>query len=275
MATEPTTAVASTASFTFDVDGEASWLAMDPDNVNRPGLLSQGIYGPKVGVPLILKLLAQHGVRATFFVPGLIADRYKDTVAAIAEAGHELAVHGYTHTPPTLLTAAEEQDELDRALEVLRAFTPTVVGYRSPSWDIGPNTLRLLEERDFLYASQFMDDIRPYRHRGLRMLELPVQWLLDDWPHFAWFPGESARCIKSTAEVETIWCEEFRGIRKLGGSYILTMHPQVIGRPSRVDLLDRMLTYVRSFDDVDILTCLEIARRHDGLLPADDTSSRP
>ncbi len=272
MSSESAAEPAPTASFTFDVDGEASWLTMHPDNVNRPGLLSQGVYGPKVGVPLILDVLAKHDVTATFFVPGLIADRYEDVVAAIAAAGHELAVHGYTHTAPALLTAREEADEMDRALETLRRFTPTVVGYRSPSWDIGPNTLGLLAARDFLYASQFMDDIRPYRHTGLKMLELPVQWMLDDWPHFAWFPGESARSIKSTAEVEGIWREEFDGIRRLRGSYILTMHPQVIGRPSRLDLLDRMLTHVRGFEDVEILTCLEIATRHDALLPFDASS---
>ena len=42
------------ASFTFDVDAESPWLAMDPENANRPGLLSLARYGPRVGVPLIL-----------------------------------------------------------------------------------------------------------------------------------------------------------------------------------------------------------------------------
>jgi len=39
------------AAFTFDVDAESPWLAMDPENANRPGVLSQAVYGPKIGVP--------------------------------------------------------------------------------------------------------------------------------------------------------------------------------------------------------------------------------
>jgi peptidoglycan-N-acetylglucosamine deacetylase len=254
------------ASFTFDVDAESPWLAMDPENASRPGVLSQAIYGPRVGVPLILDLLARHDVHATFFIPGVNVELYPDAVHAIVAAGHEVGIHGYTHTRPSNLTPEQEQEELDRAFALLTGAGGTVTGYRSPGWDLSPRTLELVEGKGLAYCSNLMDDFRPYRHEGRRLIELPVHWMLDDWPHFAWYVADSARNIKSTAEVEAIWTEELDGIRALGGSCILTMHPQVIGRPSRLALLDRMLTYVRSCEDVWIGTCAEIATYCDSVL---------
>ena len=168
------------AAFTFDFDAEEAWLGEDPANADRPGVLSQGTYGAKWGVPLVLELLAQHGVRATFFVPGRVAERYPGRIEEIVAAGHELAHHGYTHTSPTTLTRDQERTELVKGLEVLRAFSPEIIGYRSPSWDFSVNTEALLQELGFRYSSNFMDDLKPYRRAASDLIELPVQWILDD-----------------------------------------------------------------------------------------------
>ena len=96
------------AAFTFDFDAESVWIADDPENANRPGVLSQGTYGARVAVPLILELLERRGVKATFFVPGVVAESYPDRVSAIVAAGHELAIHGFTHTSPSSLSADQE-----------------------------------------------------------------------------------------------------------------------------------------------------------------------
>ena len=55
---------------TFDFDAETLWLSRDPENARRPGVLSQGIYGGKVGVPRILELMREEGLKGTFFTPG-------------------------------------------------------------------------------------------------------------------------------------------------------------------------------------------------------------
>jgi peptidoglycan-N-acetylglucosamine deacetylase len=248
------------ASLTFDFDAEAVWVALDPANADRPGVLSIGAYGARVGASLILDTLARHGVRATFFVVGRNAELYPELVKRMIAEGHEVAIHGYTHTPPARLSPTEEERELVMARQALEAVGATVTGYRSPSWDVSPVTLDLLERHSLEYSSQFMADIRPYRHQGRALIELPIQWVLDDWPFFAFGPGQMDRPIQTTAAVETIWREEFDGICGLGGHFILTMHPQVIGRPSRVALLDRFIGHIRSRPDVWIATCGEVAR---------------
>ena len=107
------------------------------------------------------------------------------------------------------------------------------MGYRSPSWDFSAHTLALLETHGFRYSSNFMDDLVPYRHEGSGIVELPIQWTLDDAAHF-WFDGATwTKKISTVGEVREIWQGEFLGIRKLGGCCIFTMHPQVIGRPYR------------------------------------------
>lgn len=254
-------------SFTFDFDAESVWLAMDPDNGERPGVLSVGRYGAKVAMPLLLALLAKHRVRATFFVVGRNAELYPDRIAAILDGGHEIAVHGYTHTPPARLSPDEEEAELIKARTLLEAAGATITGYRSPAWEVSPVTLDLLEKHGFLYSSQFMDDIRPYRHPGRPIVELPIQWLLDDWPHFHFAPGQMDRPVQTTGAVEALWREEMDGIADLGGHAVLTMHPQVIGRPSRLALLDRLLGHYAARHDLWIAPCGEIAHHAARHLP--------
>jgi len=244
--------------FTFDFDAEEVWIGEDPANADRPGVLSQGTYGAKVAVPLILELLERHGIAATFFVPGRVAERYPDRVREILAAGHEVGLHGYTHRSPAGLPRAEEEQELVKAKAILEALGAAPAGYRSPSWEFSKDTIGLLAEHGLRYSSNFMDDIRPYRHPG-GLVELPVQWILDDAPHF-WFSGADwTKKISTTAEVDAIWREEFEGIRRLDGSFVLTMHPQIIGRPGRLAFLDRFVGWVRGHDEVRIATCAEIA----------------
>jgi peptidoglycan-N-acetylglucosamine deacetylase len=252
---------ASAATFTFDFDAEEPWIADDPAMADQPGALSQGRYGAKVAVPLVLDLLRQHGIRATFFIPARNAERYPHRVREIADAGHEIAHHGYTHTSPTTLTREQEEEELTKGLSILRAFSDDVVGYRSPAWDFSANTLELLEKHGFRYSSNFMDDLWPYRHEGTSIVELPVQWTLADSAHW-WFDGQSwTKTIATVSAVKEIWVGEYLGIRKLGGCCVFTMHPQVIGRPYRLAFLDELMGFVKEHDDVWIATCGEIAAR--------------
>lgn len=249
------------AAFSFDFDAEELWIGEDPENANRPGVLSQGAYGAKVAVPALLELLERRGVRASFFIPGRVAERHPDRVRDIVAAGHEIGHHGYTHTSPTKLSRDEEEAELSKGREVLESFGVEVAGYRSPSWDFSPHTLELLEGHGFSYSSNLMDDLVPYRHEGSPIVEVPVQWILDDAPHF-WFDATSwDKKISTTRELREIWEEELLGIRELGGCATFTMHPQIIGRPSRLRALEDFMAFTQDIGDAWVATCGEIAGR--------------
>jgi peptidoglycan/xylan/chitin deacetylase (PgdA/CDA1 family) len=229
------------ATVSFDFDAEEVWIGEDPENANRPGVLSQGAYGPKVAIPLILDLLEKHDITATFFVCGRDAERHPESIKQIISRGHEIAHHGNTHTSPTDMSEQEEQAELRDALETLRSLGAEVVGYRSPSWDFSPHTLSLLSQNQFQYSSNLLDDIKPYMHEAYGLVELPVSWILDDAPHF-WFANDTwEKTIRSPHEVSRVWRSEIEGIAKLGGHVMLTMHPMIIGRPSRLEMLDEVL----------------------------------
>lgn len=179
---------------TFDVDGETLWIARDPKNWERPVTLSQGQYGPKVAVPRILKLLDKYDIKATFFIPGYIMDTYPEMAKAVHQAGHEIAHHGYYHEwPENFASEEEERQSFERGIEAIQKITgQKPAGYRSPAWEFSPWTIKILQDLDFLYSANMMDNDAPYIHHGL--VELPVQWCLDDaafWLYSSKIPGKT------------------------------------------------------------------------------------
>jgi peptidoglycan/xylan/chitin deacetylase (PgdA/CDA1 family) len=253
---------------TFDLDAETSWLARDPANDRRPVLLSQARYGPKVGVPEIVRLLDGLGVSCTFFIPSLVVERYPAAIEQVLKAGYEVGAHGHVHEHVDGLSPAEEEEILDRSIEILeRATGRRPRGYRSPFGEISPATLGLLERRGFDFSSNMMDDIFPYLHASATgatpLVELPFHWVLDDAPFFQF--GQIGRAgvnrpIQSAGHVLEIWKEEFASIHARGGLYDLCMHPQLIGRPSRIDMLGELVRYMRRFPGVWFAQAGEVAR---------------
>ena len=140
---------------TFDVDAETMWTARDPAYAKRPILMSQGNYGCRLaGVPRVLALLARHEVKATFFVPGVVALAHPDMVRAIVDQGHEVAHHSHTHRWIVNLTPEEEREEMELGLTAgahrrLSAAGLALAGGRVQRDHAGPDPgirLRLLVE---------------------------------------------------------------------------------------------------------------------------------
>lgn len=251
------------AAFTFDLDAESVWtveIESDP-RFDTPSIRTRGRFGPEVGVPRILDVLERYDVRATFFVPGVVVEAYPDVVGAIADAGHELGHHGYTHRSPTDCSREEEAEEVERGLaahEDVLGRRP--VGYRSPAADLGEHTLELLAEYGFAYESSLLDDDIPYLHDE-GPVELPFAWHLDDWPYFGYnmWPPVGQGGIAPTGDVFDSWAREFRGLYRRERCFVLTMHPQLVGRAGRVDALEELIQEVRATGDTWIATGREIA----------------
>ncbi len=94
----------------------------------------------------MLRLLARHNVRGTFFVLGWIADHYPQLVRDIQRDGHEIASHGYWHRLIYQQTPEEFRTDLRQARDVIQDITGTAVNaYRAPSFSITKQSLWALE----------------------------------------------------------------------------------------------------------------------------------
>ena len=246
----------STVCLSFDFDALSVWFGYER---TTPAMLNRGEYGARVGVPRILDLLDRHGIKATFFVPGHTVESFPRETAAILERGHEIAHHSYAHVDPSQQSPDEERADMERALAALDRIGVRPLGYRSPSADLSPVTLELVEEHGFVYDSSLMThDFRPFRPRiGDRvsreeplvrgressLWELPMCFELDDWPHFQFNFDPPRRGLAPPSAVLEIWEGDLEWMHANVDSGVLTvcMHPQVIGRAHRIDMLERFV----------------------------------
>lgn len=252
-----------TVALTFDHDAIS-------DGVRRgdsPVKLSHAEFGPRVGVPRLLDLLAREQIPATWFVPGHSLVTFPENTEAIVAGGHELATHGWFHEDFSELPRDEQREILERSRDALTAASGVApLGFRAPYWALGPDTLELVEAAGFGYDSSLMaGDFRPYRvrhgdrhsvaegtswGREGRLVEVPVSWALDDWPHFE--PGPGRDGLSAPSKVLEIWTDELRWgwEHEPGGLLVLTMHPECSGRAHRVAMVERFIAASRALDGV-------------------------
>jgi peptidoglycan/xylan/chitin deacetylase (PgdA/CDA1 family) len=247
----------------FDLDNETGSLR---DGRHSPSLLSQGEYGSRAGLPRVLALLERHQIPASFFVPAVSALLYPESMKAIAEGGrHEVGIHGWIHERNSELDEPTERALMVRALDTLQQITGhRPVGMRTPSWDYSPQTLALAREMGLLYDSSLMADDDPYEvlvdGQPSGIVQLPVEWILDDYPYFWMDRFATIRPTMTPDEVLSIWQAEFDVAYDEGGMFILTMHPHIIGHRSRMAMLDRLVTHIRARPGVWFATHEQIAR---------------
>ena len=145
-----------------------------------------------------LSIFAEFEVKATFFVLGWIAERHRDLVRRIADAGHEIASHGYAHRLVYDLTKATFREDTRRAKGIIEDASGTaVIGYRAPSYSITPRSLWALDiliEEGFRYdASIFpihhdrygipLSPRHPYviERSGGSLIEVPASTIQMGW----------------------------------------------------------------------------------------------
>lgn len=240
---------------TFDVDAESAQVRKSPQ---LPVTLSKGRFA-RVGVERILEMLGRHKIRSTFFVPSWTAEAYPELVRDIVRRGHEVAAHGHLHENLSELDEAAEREVHEKSVRILtRIAGRRPVGFRAPYWEWSTRTPGFLREYGFAYDSSLMDDDRAYRVRdgpAEGLYELPVEWFLDDWTLF-----EEQR-LPPGAVLET-WKSEFDAAYRLGlGYFLLTMHPECIGRASRMRMLEQLVEHVETKRGIAFARCDELVDR--------------
>jgi peptidoglycan/xylan/chitin deacetylase (PgdA/CDA1 family) len=233
----------------FDVDNESVSLRFGEPTV---GALSQGEYGARVALGRVVSLLDRQRIPASFFIPAVSLMLHPEMADVIKASGrHEFAVHGWIHEMNTQVPADVERDLVRRALEYLTRVTGTKpAGYRAPSWNFSPATLSIIRELGFTYESSMMSDDRPYEllqdGQPTGIVEIPVEWILDDAPLFNVQGGNYA----SPREVAQVWIDEFDKAWEEGTMFVLTMHPHISGHRSRIVALELLLAHIRAKGNV-------------------------
>ena len=224
----------------------------------------------------LIDAFRERGVRCTFAViPGACAGDAQGTAAEdaaplpaakvemLAEAmkagAVEVALHGYAHENGAGLTEDQERAIFHRAYDVLtRLAGRPPQGNRSPAWDLTPHTLSIIRELGLLYDSSLMStDYTPFYCRTgdvivpdgpvrfgspTEVVELPVSWSLDDYPHFEYLRGVLPG-FRAADQVYNNWYDDVLYMLRDfdNGVVVVTFHPQAIGRGHRLLGLERWL----------------------------------
>ncbi|MDD9890712.1 MAG: polysaccharide deacetylase [Gammaproteobacteria bacterium] len=244
----------------FDVDNETT-QGLRNGEINI-GPLSQGQYGARAALPRIVNLMDEEEIPASFFFPAWslkIAPEQADLI--LASGRHEIGVHGWIHELNTALDAETEERLLRLSMESIEEITGIKpVGFRAPSWNHSASTLQIVRELGFLYESSLMHDDRPYEllqnGEATGMVELPVEWILDDAPLF----NPLGTRYMNPRDVMQVWIDEFDQAWEERTMFLLTMHPHVIGHRSRMIALEGLIDHIKTREDVWFGTHEEAAR---------------
>jgi peptidoglycan/xylan/chitin deacetylase (PgdA/CDA1 family) len=226
------------------------------------GVHSWGRYSARCGIPRHIEMLKRQEVPCTFFVPGYDAQCYPETVKQIADAGFEVAAHGWLHEAWDM-PADEETPLLHRTDALLREITgQPVQGWRSPSGRKTANTMRVLREMGYLYDSSDKDYDLPYRLRfgpvqDDWILELPNNtYSLDDFPFFKFSHTPPSEVLEQ-------WKSEFDAIYDQDRFFVLCVHPRSgwgSGTPVRTWLMEQIILYMKQHDGVQFFSSSEFAQ---------------
>lgn len=255
------------AFITVNLPAEFFWISLDKRATEMPKTLSLGQYGMTHGLPRLLGLLDELGIRATFFVPGKTAETYPEAIREIAERGHEIACHGYEYENLSLLGYDEQRRRIGKAVEAIeKACGQKPAGFRAPMGDLMLETLNIARECGMRYSSDLYDDDRPYfmkvNEAGDKLLQIPMQWANYDLPYFAFnyrpaFPFGQGR-VANYSNVLSNWKDEFTGHYNHHLCYTLQLDPQSTGSPGRFAMLKEFLQYVSAHEGVWFATGSEL-----------------
>jgi peptidoglycan/xylan/chitin deacetylase (PgdA/CDA1 family) len=248
------------------LDAEYVFLGTNPEVADMPRVISQGDYVWREGIiKRILDILDIFEIKSTWYVVAMNAVNHQEEVAEISNRGHDIATHGWIHEKISHLSLEEEKERVVKCRNAIKKATGyTPVGNRVAGGELSPNSLDILKELGFLYDSSLRGSDLPYKlPNGL--IEVPSYYEMDDFHLFADYPfgNYKARMLSPQTAYE-IWTNAFDGYYKYGLCWSTMFHPQIIGKPGNIMLLERTINYLNKFPDVWYATAREIAEHWKG-----------
>ena len=229
---------------------------------------SQFDYGARAGVWRILRLFAERNLPLTIYGVGRALELNPAAARAFADAGHEIASHGWRWIDYHNVPEATERAEIARCVETIERLT----GNRPVGWYTGrisPRTRRLVAEHGgFLYDSDAYDDDLPHYVAVNGKPHLVIPYTLDaNDMKFAVPPGFTAP--DAFTQYLTDACEVLRAEGRNGAPKMMSvgLHCRLIGRPGRAAALARFLDHVVSCGDIWVCRRADIARHWWGTHP--------
>ena len=274
--------------FGVDLDAVGGWLG-SYGGEDSPDDISRGLFAGEVGTPRLLRLFDKLGIKTTWFIPGHSIETFPEQTRQIVEAGHEIGLHGYSHENPIAMSPEQEEAVLTRCIELVTALSgkrPT--GYVAPWWEFSHVTNELLLKHGIKYDHSLMhkdfecyyvrvgdhwtkiDYSKPADHwmkalvRGQEtdLIEIPANWHLDDLPPMMFIKkSPNSHGFVNPRDIEQMWRDQFDYVcREYDDAvFVMTIHPDVSGRPQVLLMLERLAGYIQTHPGVRFCTFDEIA----------------
>ena len=120
--------------FGVDVDAVAGWLG-SYGGQDSPFDISRGLFAGEVGTPRLLRLYDRYKIKTSWFIPGHSIETFPEQMREVAQAGHEIGAHGYSHENPISMTPRQEEDVLERSIDlVLKLAGKKPRGFVAPAF---------------------------------------------------------------------------------------------------------------------------------------------
>ena len=228
-------------------------------------------YGIKAGAPRVMRLLAQHGIRATFTAAAVALERAPALTKEIVAQGHEVCSHGYRWVHQFHMNEADERAFIQTAVTSIRSTT----GQRPVGWLsrylLTENTRRLLAEEGFTYHMDDYSDDQPFwdlvttANGPKPMVIMPYALDSNDmkmWTDPALTPDQWLKYAIDT--FEWLYAEGSDAPRMMS----FGVHLRIVGRPGRIGAFEAFLKHVKRRQDVWITTRADIAAHFAQSIPA-------